>query len=161
MLQLQPVTGQDFPPYGEWAKGTAGAIATRSDPLQIVLTTACPHGRGACADFTLKSAALIKTNPTEWSSRARLSPMPAAHARSARARLPVPPSSPLPVSVVSVCNTSGLSQHPLVVATDDEEAKEVVKAVAPTEGVYGKIGASGTGFNTACSAIWDGQADGE
>ena len=24
------------------------------------------YGRGACADFTLKSAALIKTNPTEW-----------------------------------------------------------------------------------------------
>ena len=39
---------------------------TRSDPLQIVLIRACLHGRGACADFSLKSAALIKTNPTEW-----------------------------------------------------------------------------------------------
>ena len=42
--------------------------ATRSDPLQIVLTMACLYGRGACADFTLKSAALIKTNPIEWSA---------------------------------------------------------------------------------------------
>ena len=24
------------------------------------------YGRGACADYTLKSAALLKTNPTEW-----------------------------------------------------------------------------------------------
>ena len=32
----------------------------RSDPLQIVLIRACLYGR-ACADFTLKSAALIKT----------------------------------------------------------------------------------------------------
>ena len=39
---------------------------TRSDPLQIVLTSACLLGSGACADFTLTSAALIKTNPTEW-----------------------------------------------------------------------------------------------
>ena len=38
---------------------------TRSDPLQIVLTRACMYGRGACADITLKSAALIKPNPTE------------------------------------------------------------------------------------------------
>ena len=38
---------------------------TRSDPLQNVLR-ACLYGRGACADFTLNSAALIKTNPTEW-----------------------------------------------------------------------------------------------
>ena len=27
---------------------------------------ACLHGRGACADFTLKSTALSKTIPTEW-----------------------------------------------------------------------------------------------
>ena len=44
---------------------------TRSDPLQIVLTRACLCGRGACADCTLKSAALIKTNPTEWFLTAR------------------------------------------------------------------------------------------
>ena len=41
--------------------------ATRSDPLQIVSIRACLHGRGACADFALKSAALIKTNPAGWS----------------------------------------------------------------------------------------------
>ena len=41
-------------------------MATRSDPVQIVLTKACLYGRGACADFLLKSAALIKTNPAEW-----------------------------------------------------------------------------------------------
>ena len=41
-------------------------LSTLSDPLQIVLTRACLYGRGACADFTLQSAALIKTNPTEW-----------------------------------------------------------------------------------------------
>ena len=35
------------------------ATATRSDPLQIVLTRACLYGRSACADFALKSAALI------------------------------------------------------------------------------------------------------
>ena len=40
--------------------------ATRSDPLQIVLRRARLNGRGACADFTPKSAALVKTNPTEW-----------------------------------------------------------------------------------------------
>ena len=39
---------------------------TWSDPVQIVLTRACLYGRGACADFALKSAALIKTNPTGW-----------------------------------------------------------------------------------------------
>ena len=38
----------------------------RPDPVQIVLARACLYGRGACADFTLKTAALIKTNPTEW-----------------------------------------------------------------------------------------------
>ena len=38
----------------------------RSDLLQIVLIRACLYERGACADFTLKSAALVKTNPTEW-----------------------------------------------------------------------------------------------
>ena len=43
-----------------------GGDSTRSDPLQIVLTRACLRGRGACADFTLTSAALIKTNPTKW-----------------------------------------------------------------------------------------------
>ena len=36
---------------------------TGSDPLQIVLTRACLYGRGACADFALKSAALVKANP--------------------------------------------------------------------------------------------------
>ena len=41
-------------------------FATRSDPLQIVSTRACLYGRGACANLTLKSAAPIKTNPTEW-----------------------------------------------------------------------------------------------
>ena len=40
--------------------------STRSDPLQIVSRRAWLYGRGACADFTLKSAALIKPNPTEW-----------------------------------------------------------------------------------------------
>ena len=29
------------------------------------------HGRGVCAGLTLKSAALIKTNPTEWNILAR------------------------------------------------------------------------------------------
>ena len=43
---------------------------SRPDPLQIVLTRAGLYGRGACADFTLKSADLIKTNPTEWSPTA-------------------------------------------------------------------------------------------
>ena len=41
-------------------------VTTRSGPLQIVLTRACLYGRGACADFTLNSAALVKSNPTEW-----------------------------------------------------------------------------------------------
>ena len=37
-----------------------------SGPLQIVLVRACLCGRGACADFTLKPAGVIETNPTEW-----------------------------------------------------------------------------------------------
>ena len=45
---------------------TRPAAPTRSDPLQTVSIRACLYGRGACADFTLTSAALIKTNPTEW-----------------------------------------------------------------------------------------------
>ena len=40
--------------------------STRSDPIQTVLTKAWLYGRGACADFTLQSAAVIKTNPTAW-----------------------------------------------------------------------------------------------
>ena len=40
--------------------------STRSDSLQIVLIRACLYGRGACADFALKSVALIKTSPTDW-----------------------------------------------------------------------------------------------
>ena len=39
---------------------------TRSDLLRIVWIRACLYGRGAYADFTLKTAALVKTNPTEW-----------------------------------------------------------------------------------------------
>ena len=35
-------------------------------PPKIVMIRACLYGRGACAGFTLKSAALIKTKPTEW-----------------------------------------------------------------------------------------------
>ena len=46
-------------------------VATRPEPLQIILIRACLYGRGACADCTLKSAALIKTNPTEWFLPAR------------------------------------------------------------------------------------------
>ena len=42
---------------------------TRSDPIQSVLIRACLYGRDACADFTLKSAALIETYPTEWDRR--------------------------------------------------------------------------------------------
>ena len=38
-------------------------MATLSDPLQIVLVQACLCGHGACADFPLNSAALVKT---EW-----------------------------------------------------------------------------------------------
>ena len=49
----------------------ASWTATRSDPLQIVLIRACLCGSGACTDFTLKSAALIKTNPTEWPATMR------------------------------------------------------------------------------------------
>ena len=44
---------------------TGEAQSTQSDLVQIVLTRACLYGHGACADFTLKSAALVK-NPTEW-----------------------------------------------------------------------------------------------
>ena len=33
---------------------------------KLSLTRACLYGRGACANFTLQSAALIKTKPTEW-----------------------------------------------------------------------------------------------
>ena len=36
-----------------------------------VLTRVCLHRCGACADFTLKPAALIKTNPTQWCARRR------------------------------------------------------------------------------------------
>ena len=76
MLQLQPVTGQEFPPYGEWASRLSGGAGDDDDD-----------------DDASASAA------------------------------------------------------------------KAVKPVAPTEGMYGKIGASGTGFYSACSAIWDGQAD--
>ena len=34
---------------------------------QMVAIRALPCGRGACANFMLQSAALIKTCPTEWS----------------------------------------------------------------------------------------------
>ena len=42
-----------------------GRSAHSVGPLQIVLIRACLYGGGACADFTLKSAALIKTK-SEW-----------------------------------------------------------------------------------------------
>ena len=48
---------------------TTAVSSTRSDRLQTVLQRACLYGRGACADCTLKSAALIKTEPTEWVKR--------------------------------------------------------------------------------------------
>ena len=51
-------------PHSLLATAAGPHAPTRSDPLQIVLTRACLHGRGACVDFTLKSAALIKTNPS-------------------------------------------------------------------------------------------------
>ena len=41
-------------------------LSSRSDSIQIGLTRACMYGRGACAEVTLKSAAIVKTNPTEW-----------------------------------------------------------------------------------------------
>ena len=42
------------------------SYTTRSGPLQIVSTSACLYGRGACAEFTPHSAALNKATPTEW-----------------------------------------------------------------------------------------------
>ena len=58
------------------------ALPTRSDPLRIVLIRACLCGRGACADCTLQSGALIRTHPTEWLVAAAA----AAAAAAARSR---------------------------------------------------------------------------
>ena len=62
---------------------------TRPDPLQIVLIRACLYGRGGCADFTLKSAALIKTNPAKWWVAAHCRPQPFQSCAGADCVVPV------------------------------------------------------------------------
>ena len=65
MTELSP-TAQVGPRGQDLACGVRANPSTRSDPPQIVLIRACLCGRGACADFTLKPAGVIETNPTEW-----------------------------------------------------------------------------------------------